>query len=174
MIGNNAATRAALVSGFRAVANIDALPGPKVEEFEDLAKSVDVARFPGAILAWPRSGDVTLYYAVAKTAAEWRRLRPLLLAFAGPTLTGFTGRPESLDPNVAVEDYLLKGGWHLAVRLCPGNELAAQQMVHRSLKRLIQSVDAAAYASQAAPLPTSRLLSQLFNSLNGNDRQEAL
>lgn len=173
MIGNDITIGKTLVSGFRNVANISALSESKIAEFDELARSVIVSQFPGAILAWPRADDTTVYYAVVHNASEWRRLQPLLLAFAGPTLTSFTGRPESLDPEVAVEDYLMKGGWYLAVRLRPGDEPSVQSMAHRSLKRLIQTLEAATYVSKTAPLPTSRLISKFVNSLNGNDRQEA-
>jgi len=174
MIGNDFMRGARLVSGFRSAANIDSLSDSKIVEFEELARSVSVSQFPGAILACPRPDDITVYYAVAQSASEWRRLQPLLLAFAGPTLTSFTGRPELLDSKVAVEDYLVKGGWYLAVRLLPGDGPSVQAMVHRSLMRLIQTLDVATYVSKTAPLPTSRLLSKFVNSLNGNDRQEAL
>ncbi len=173
MMGSDHTASLELIAGFRTAAKIDALPSPKVEEFEDLAKSAGASRFPGMILARPRLNESTIYYAVVQSASEWRRLRPLLLAYAGPTLTDFCGWPEPLDPSIDEEGYLLKGGCHLAVRLRSGDDARAQNMVRRSLTRMIQTVEAVAHTSQAAPLPTSRLLSQFFNSLNGNDRQEA-
>ena len=50
-----------------------------------VATATDLA-IPGAIL--PRQqGEQLLFYALTPTPQLWRQLRPLLLAFAGPTLT---------------------------------------------------------------------------------------
>ncbi len=173
MIGSNPIVGRDLTAGFREVANVDHLSKIKIDEFDDLAISANIERFPGLILAWPRASEQTIYYAITSSSAEWRRLHPLLLAYAGPTLTDFTGIPEPLDATIALENFLLVGNWYKVVRLTPGNDARIQKMTHRSLKRLIETITIAPNTSQAAPLPTSRLISKLFNSLNGHNLEEA-
>ncbi|MEQ1935630.1 MAG: hypothetical protein ABL962_17360, partial [Fimbriimonadaceae bacterium] len=174
VIGGDVALGAALVERFRALAGIDRQAPEKIREFEELARSATVARFPGVLLALSRDGEGTSYYAIAKTAAEWRQLRPLLLAFVGPTLTDFVGQVPSLDVTLPVEDFLEKGGWHVVVRLRPGQTGNVAAFAQRSLSRLIEIVDSTGSQAKTISLPTSTLISRFVNCLNGNDRSEAL
>ena len=54
--------------------------------------------FPGGLLPAVTEGGRIFCYAAVTNAAAWRRLRPLLLAYAGPTITTFSGigRPPDL------------------------------------------------------------------------------
>ncbi len=157
----------------RDVSRVAELSPAQQSEFEDFVASVHMREFPGAILAWPRSSRPTVYYAIANDAAEWRRLRPLVLAFAGPTLTSFTGRIEPLLPQIPVESLFLSSGWPVVARLVAGSEHKTQVMASRSLKRMIQIVSSAPPTTREAPRPTSHLLAQFVDALNGNDRQQA-
>lgn len=163
----------AFIEQFRVAIRFDALPYEQRSEFEEFATSVYLREFPGAVLAWPRDGKPTVYYAIANDAAEWRRLRPLLLAFAGPTVTSFTGRIESLLPDIPVESLLDSAGWPIIARLVSGRDSKSQQIASRSLKRMIQMVSGAPPTTREAPRSTSYLLAQFIDALNGNDRQQA-
>ena len=161
------------IGWWRDATRVAALPPEQQEEFEEFAASLRLREFPGAILAWPRVGKPTVYYAIANDAAEWRRLRPLLLAFVGPTLTSFTGRIEPLLPHIPVESLLISSGWPVVARLVAGSDHKTQEIASRSLKRMIQMVSAAPPTTREAPRPTSYLLAQFVDALNGNDRQQA-
>jgi hypothetical protein len=173
MIGQNADAAIAFLNLFRQVADIDGLPSEKQIEFDELVGSVLSPRFPGGLLSYPRQDEATMYYAIAASASEWRKLRPLLIAYAGPTLTSFRGWPEPLQPSLPVEACLLAGGWHIVARLIPGKEQRVVQMTRRSLVRMLEAIEAAPMTTQVAYEPTSRLIARFVDFLNGNNRVEA-
>jgi len=173
MIGNDVNAVADLVTKFRQVAGLEELSAEKREEFDDLSASALLPRFPGALLVWPRPNKCSVYYALAASSSEWRRLRPMLIAFAGPTLTNFNGWSDPLLPHIPVEAFLIARGFHVVARLVPGDEVLVREMTKRSLLRMIRAIAEAPTISHAAPLPTSRLLSQFIDCLNGNDRNGA-
>ena len=81
-------------------------PGLSSEAVQ-LSETVGDDGFPGALFpALTISGDLVIY-AAANSLSEWRKLQPLLLAFAGPTLTDFTGAPSL----VADYERRLYGDW---------------------------------------------------------------
>lgn len=161
------------IDRWRDATQVAALGEAKQQEFEEFAHSMQMRRFPGAILAWPRRTKPTVYYAIANDAAEWRRLRPLLLAFAGPTLTSFTGRVEPLLPHIPVESLLIAANWSVVARLVAGSKDNIPEITSRALKRMIQMVSSAPQTTREAPRPTSQLLAQFVDALNGNDRRQA-
>jgi hypothetical protein len=94
--------------------------------------------FPGALLPRLRQDGSIVWYAAAPTAHAWRRLRPLLLSYAGPTVTAFTGIPTELNQFDPTELVLLKGGVFAAALLVSppgGTDLAL-----RALARLVAAV----------------------------------
>src|SRR5262249_25650821 len=72
--------------------------------------------FPGAILPVVASSGHPYFYAAVSTAVEWRRLRPLLMSFAGPTITLFSGMRRPPRRDRPVEELLLQAG---AISLAP-------------------------------------------------------
>ncbi|MET3909991.1 PAS domain-containing protein [Bradyrhizobium sp. S3.3.6] len=69
-----------------------------------IASSAINAEFPGGLVPVVEpSGDLRVY-AVTSNDREWRQLSPLLLSFAGPTLTSFTGIPAQLRTGHVVEE----------------------------------------------------------------------
>jgi hypothetical protein len=170
MIGRDADAATRLVTGFKSLIDYDNLPSNERDEFDEISSSALHERFPGALLLWPRKGKPTVYYAVAADGAEWRRLRPLLIAYVGPTLTSFNGWLEPLLPHkVPVEAYLQGGNWHTVARLVPGESPNIQDMTRRSLSRMLSMVINAPLTSQSVPKSTSGLLSAFVDCLNGND-----
>lgn len=170
MITDDPQTAQRFVEQFRALIDFSAFPSEIREEFEALARTATDARFPGAILALPRVGKRTLYYALANDAAEWRRLRPLLIAYAGPTLTGFQGWPEPLLPHAIPAEALLEAArFHIVARLVPGEEPKTQQFTRRSLQRMVAMIASAPQTTTAVPLSTDRLLAHFADCLNGNN-----
>jgi hypothetical protein len=158
---------------YKKLIELDSLSDPKKKEFEELFESVSSEHFPGSIIAYPLENGPTVYYAIAESPFVWRRLRPLLLAFAGPTVTSFTGWPDSLNPDIPVEAYLLSSKWHIVVKITPGDSIRCRSIARKSLARMLQTVINAPTTTHVIPQTTSNLISQFINFLNGNNRQEA-
>src|SRR5208337_3815758 len=85
-------------------------------EFEVTATD---SSFPGALLPRVLQDGSIVWYAAAPTARAWRRLRPLLLAYAGPTVTTFVGVTTELNQSDPAERVLLTGGVFAAALLVP-------------------------------------------------------
>lgn len=170
MIGDDHNVATLLVDGFRELIEYDQLAAEAAAEFDELSATALRPGFPGALLVWPRIGKPSVYYAIAANAAEWRRLRPLLIAYVGPTLTSFNGWPETLlTGKIPVERYLDDGHWHTVARLVPGEAPDVQKFVQRSFQRMLTMLQAAPELSENVPQPTSRLLGIFIDCLNGDD-----
>lgn len=158
------------VEQFRALIDFSAFPDEIRREFDALARTATNERFPGALLTLPRVGKRSVYYAVANDAAEWRRLRPLLIAYVGPTLTSFQGWPEPLLPHALAAEALLEAaGFHVVARLVPGEDPKVQLITRRSLQRMVTMVLSAPTTASTVPQSTDRLLAHFSDCLNGND-----
>lgn len=170
MIGKDIKAAERFVNEFRQVIDLATFSEQAQQEFETLARTATDPRFPGALLAFPRHGKRTLYYGIANDAAEWRRLRPLLIAYAGPTLTSFQGWPEPLLARALPAEALLgSGGFHVVARLVPGEQPKVGTFASRSLQRMVAMVLAAPSTTIAAPQSTERLLARFSDCLNGQD-----
>ncbi|RWO55367.1 protein DpdD [Mesorhizobium sp.] len=142
-------------------------------EAVQLSETAGEVRFPGALFpALPASGELVIY-GVANSLAEWRKLQPLLLAFAGPTLTDFTGTPSAVDASDPVEGLLLAGGATVVAKLRPGTFPHSREILVRALTRLRLMLAEAPDLAVARPEPTVRLLSAFQDALNGGDVGEA-
>ena len=136
-----------------------------------LEETAAAPRFPGALLPAIAPGGQVVWYAVVPTALAWRRLRPLLMAHAGPTVTTFTGRPTELDPANPAERMLLEAGAAAAAKLAspPGSAgLAA-----RALSRLAAALKRSPSDVMRPPLSTPALLAELDMHLAAADRAGA-
>ncbi|SAK87893.1 hypothetical protein AWB82_06075 [Caballeronia glebae] len=173
MTQKDLAAFANLITGFREVAAIAALSPETREEFETLAQSASMSAFPGVLLTWPRPGKCSIYYAVATDAAQWRRLRPLLMAFAGATVTSFDGLPAKLLPRIPVERYLLSDSRYITARIVPGEGRKHRETTRRALERLLTTIERAPAITSVIPRATSSLLASFGDCLNGNDRTGA-
>ncbi len=142
----------------------DGLP----EEARELLRTIEDPRFPGAILPL-LDADGLSFLGVASTPAEWRKLQPLLLAFAGPTFTNFNGAPSPLNPETPFERVLQAQGIRECARLRPGEFKGGGNATLRALRRLQSLLATAPDLATAAPEPTSRLLADLQDALNSGD-----
>ncbi|MBS5904539.1 MAG: hypothetical protein KIC89_17850 [Acetobacteraceae bacterium] len=138
-----------------------------------LSRTIEAAWFPGAVFPARDVGGALVFYAAATTPAEWRKLQPLLVAFAGPTLTDFDGAPQRLDPTHPVEQALLAAGVIDAARLRPGRFARGEQAALRALVRLVSLLEGAPDLAMARPEPTARLLAALQDALNAGDLAES-
>ncbi|SVD04550.1 uncharacterized protein METZ01_LOCUS357404, partial [marine metagenome] len=147
---------------------VESLERDDQEMFDDFAKSAISEKFPGGILAIPSPDKTNTFYAVARKARDWRRLRPLIMAFAGPTFSSFDGKTRSLIPNNPFEEYLLSHEWYLITKINPGGpgEFNLAEMTKRGLSRMIDNFLEAPENTQQPIQTTSQLISRFRNALN--------
>lgn len=135
-----------------------------------IARTLEDERFPGAIVPAVRSDGATAFYALADGAKAWRRLQPLLVAFAGATFTDFEGVPsDDLDANDPLERFLSNTGLHAVALLRPGNFRNATEVALKALLSLQSAISRAPDLVAARPEPTSVLLARLQDALNAGD-----
>ena len=158
------------VTSFREIADIDSLGREKVSEFEDLIETAFSAKVPGAIVARPRPHDATIYYVITQNQQDWHRIRPLLNAYAGPTVSTFNGCPEPLDSSDPVEAFLLSGGWAVTTKFVSGLDPFVGRMNHKSLTRMVMTLKMAPTTTLEVPQSTSRLISRFVDALNVGNR----
>lgn len=160
LIGVDAAAADSICAAYRAAMGDcrDPLMGPFDSTCLDPA-------FPGGLFAWPRgAGEAPVFYAASQTHAQWRRLRPLLLAFVGPSLTDFSGSQTPLDPTRPHERVLAEAGMAALVRLTPTAETA--ESATRALRRLVDMVGRTPPDAEPPPEATGRLLARIRDHLN--------
>lgn len=149
-----------------------ALPSEAAQLAPKLLETVADPQFPGALIpALGANGELCIY-AMAASNAEWRRLSPILLAFAGPTISSFEGTPSGLgnDPLAAIA--LESAPAVTAVLRLPGDP----RMAAAGLRGALRARDTLARApdlQRRPPEPTSWLLSQFQDYLNVGARAAA-
>ena len=140
----------------------------------EIIETVADPDFPGAVIPNVNSAGELRLYIVAPTMAVWRRLSPVLKAFAGPTMTSFNGLLEPLQKGDLTAELVMKLRPATAgvIRLSPaaGNQLSAL----RALTRLRETLARAPDLQRAAPEPTSRLIAQFQDCLNVGRRGAAV
>ena len=160
MIGADIAQAQSLAQTYRSALGGGA--DPLLNTFEPT--TLDPA-FPGALFVWPRdAGQAPVFYAAAQTQAQWRRLRPLLLAFVGPTLTDFSGGPSRLSAARPHEQVLAGAGLAAVVRLVPTAETASSTV--RALQRLVAMVARTPPDAEPPVETTGHLLARMRDHLN--------
>ena len=140
----------------------------------DVTRSVVAETFPGTLIPVIDSAGSMQIDVAAPTMADWRRLKPVLLAFAGPTLTGFNGVPEAFgaaDPVGARLQQAMPAA--TAIMRLPADDrsrLAALRAVLRASDTLARAPD----LQRSTPVPTSWLLSRFQDYLNVGRRDAAV
>jgi hypothetical protein len=128
--------------------------------------------FPGALIPeMLPTGELRIV--VAATPSDWRRLSPVLRAFAGPTLTSFNGLPVAPEPTDKIATLLSAyAPLTTSVILVPSEKPEALQAL-RSLSRAKETLVRAPRLNRAAPEPTSWLLARFQDHLNMGRRDAA-
>jgi hypothetical protein len=139
----------------------------------DVTQTVSSETFPGALVPLiDRAGSMQIDVA-ASTMSHWRRLKPVLLAFAGPTLTGFGGVPEPFAATDPVGARMQRAAPAVtAIMRLPADDrarLAALRAVLRARDTLARAPE----LQRSAPVPTSWLLARFQDYLNVQRRDAA-
>lgn len=139
----------------------------------DVTQSVISDTFPGALVPVIDSHGSMQVDVAAPTMSDWRRLRPVLLAFAGPTLTGFNGVPEPFSTTDPVGIRLqLTAPAVTAIMRLPTDDRARVAAL-RALLRAQDTIARAPELQRSAPVPTSWLLAKFQDCLNVGRRDAA-
>lgn len=159
------------VEAYKGVSGWSSLPASlPIDQLEEILASASDPAFPGAILPAFEKPNRIAFYCTASDPIMWRWLRPYLVAFAGPTLTGFAGVPSTLDAKHPVEQWLDAQGFEVVARLEP--PLEQVKFCIRALARLRQMFVQRPTLTDTTPEPTSRLLARFHHSLNVGDRAD--
>ncbi len=174
MIGANLAAAQAVLSDLAALCPC-AGTGTVIEALcVEITQTVSADAFPGALVPFVDGAGAMQIDVAASTTSDWRRLKPVLLAFAGPTLTAFDGVPEAFDPTdlVGVRLMLTRPAVTAIMRL-PGDNrsrVAALRAVLRARDTLARAPE----LQRTAPVPTSLLLARFQDYLNVGRRDAAM
>ena len=148
------------------------LPVDRLERLETILGTLEDERFPGGIIPRFQSGAM-LYYAVAPSSEQWRRLVPLLRAAVGSTITDFTGPEVPFDENDPLESVLIENGYPQGARFTAGNEVKRGRYALTALARLRTLVDESRITPRAEPRATGEVLRAFQSALAAFDRQSA-
>jgi hypothetical protein len=139
----------------------------------DILATVADKNFPGALVPGG-TGDEARVYAIAPTSADWRRLSPIVMAFAGPTITSFDGSPTPLDPKdpavALINEAQAAVTGVLRLPSEPKQRLGALRGLSRARETLARAPDLQRRPSE----PTSWLLAEFQDQLNVGARDQAL
>ena len=137
-----------------------------------LLETIDDQTFPGALVPTQTADGEFLVVALA-SPSDWRRLCPVLRAFAGPTLTSFDGLPCSgLHSNSLIT--AVPGMENcVAAEIRIPSDPGSRDMALRALVRLRDTFARAPNLTRAAPEPTSWLLVKFQDHLNVGRRDAA-
>jgi len=125
--------------------------------------------FPGALVPWLEGHELSILVA-APTLLAWRRLSPVLRAFAGPTLTSFDGLPEDLPSSAAAITRSHPAATSvMRLQADPRSRIVAL----RALERARETIARAPNLQRSAPEPTSWLLARFQDYLNVGRRDAA-
>lgn len=166
----------ALIHGAQLVARIEPHLGwaDRVGEKADLLRAILSSatdpKVPGGIIPVVEGPSVR-FLACAGTPAEWERLRPLLLAYVGVTISDFDGsvRPPTSDDQTV--DLLRDGGATVIAELAPRNGLGRQCV--EALASMIRTLASAPPEADFTPRSTAQLLAAFRMAAAAEDRPAA-
>ena len=128
--------------------------------------------FPGALVPHLDGGELSVLVA-APTLTTWRRLRPVIRAFAGPTLTSFDGLPLPLPASARAAAVMLGSQPAATAVIRLPTDTRSRTSALRALARVQDTFARAPDLQRSAPEPTSWLLARFQDHLNVGRRDAA-
>lgn len=147
------------------------VPTDALEPCAHLLETVASDRFPGALV--PIVTDEGLFIIAVALPSDWRRLSPVLRAFAGPTLTSFDGLPSADLPFSDLAAAIAGSGPHVTATIRLPAAPAGREMALRALVRVRDTFARSPHLTRAVPEPTSWLLARFQDHLNLGRREAA-
>jgi len=139
---------------------------------DQLLETVDNPNFPGALIP-ELNADGELHVLAIAAPAAWRRLSPVLRAFAGPTLTSFDGFPSGRQATADLGAAIAAAGPCTTATIKLPLDRGGRDMALRALVRARDSLVAAPSLTRTGPEPTSWLLARFQDFLNVGRRDAA-
>lgn len=139
---------------------------------ELLLETADNAAFPGALIPEQATDGEFVIVAVA-SPTDWRRLCPVLRAFAGPTLTSFDGLPSSDLATAGLLATVAETYPFVTAAIRLPTDLGGREMALRALVRARDTFARAPSLTHSVPEPTSWLLARFQDHLNVGRRDAA-
>ena len=162
----------AFASLVRPYLNWTRVPADRLERLELILGTLGDERFPGGIIPCIRSGTI-VYYAIAPSPEQWRRLVPLLRASVGSTITDFTGPSIPFEENDPLESVLIEHGYMQGARFTAGNDVRRGRYALTALARLRVLVDESQITPRTEPHTTGEVLRTFELALAALDRPRA-
>jgi hypothetical protein len=172
MIGTNPEITKRVASQLRARSKAFTFPAGTEALCHQLLETLDSAAFPGALLPEQTADGEFLVVAIA-LPSDWRRLCPVLRAFAGPTLTSFDGLPSTDLVTSDLLAVLAEAGNCVTAAIKVPTDQGSRDMALRALVRARDTFARAPSLTRAAPEPTSWLLARFQDHLNVGRRDAA-
>lgn len=172
MIAADLETSRRIAAELRARSKAFTFPAGTEALCEQLLETADSAAFPGALVPEQATDGDLLVVAVA-LPADWRRLCPVLRAFAGPTLTSFDGLPSTDLAVASLLAAVAEAGPSVTAAIRLPTDPSGREMALRALVRVRDTFARAPSLTRAAPEPTSWLLARFQDHLNVGRREAA-
>lgn len=172
MIGANLETAKRIALQLRLRSKAFTLPIGIEALCSQLLETADCADFPGALVPEQALDGEILVVAIA-LPSDWRRLCPVLRAFAGPTLTSFDGLPTTGQVAPDLLAVLAEAGHCVTAAIKVPTEQSGREMALRALVRARDTFARAPSLTRAPPEPTSWLLVKFQDFLNVGRRESA-
>lgn len=172
MIGANPEAAKRIASQLRARSKAFTLPAGTEALCIQLLETADSPAFPGALLPEQAADGEFLVIAIA-SPSDWRRLCPVLRAFAGPTLTSFDGLPSTDRVIADLLAAVTEAGQCVTAAIKVPTDPGGREMALRALVRACDTFVRAPSLARAAPEPTSWLLARFQDHLNVGRRDAA-
>jgi hypothetical protein len=172
MIAADPETARKIAAQLRARAKAFIFPAGTEALCDQLLETADSAAFPGALIPEQAADGELLVVAVA-LPADWRRLCPVLRAFAGPTLTSFDGVPSTDLTAASLLPAVAEAGPCVTAAIRLPTDRGGREMALRALVRARDTFARAPSLARAAPEPTSWLLARFQDHLNVGRRDAA-
>lgn len=145
--------------------------GTTTQVMERLSATMLDDTFPGAIIPRFRDGHF-VYYVVTDTAAEWRRLSPMVKAAIGVTVSDFSGMETPRDHQDEFESLLASEQLHVA-RIEPVDAPPLRRRAAESLVELVVAFGRASELRQPSLQTTATLLRDFDLAVALRDRATA-
>lgn len=174
MIGTDGDASRQALADISAINTFGGLDAELAELCVALCDTIADPGFPGALIPTIVSASDVRVLVVAPTVASWRRLKPVLIAFAGPTLSSFDGISEALGSGHALSDRVAQTRPAVTGVMRLPDDRRVRLIALRALIRACDTLARAPDLQRTAPAPTSWLLAHFQDHLNVGRRAAAM
>jgi hypothetical protein len=173
MIGSDIADAQTILSDLETISTTSTF-GPDVEDVcRQLRTTIVDAAFPGALVPVTNAAGQLQILVAAPTMMAWRRLAPVLKAFAGPTITSFNGITAPLPPGEPTAQRLAQTRPAATCVIQIPQDRKSVLLALRALMRVRETIARAPDLQSAVSEPTSWLLARFQDNLNVGRRDAA-